>query len=41
MSALLDEAEDIVNMAAPDVLSDFEEKNRKRRIFRRKKKKKK
>ena len=41
VEALLDEAEDIVNMAAPDVLSDFEKKNRKRRIFRRKKKKKK
>ena len=37
---LLDEAEDIINLAAPDILSDFEKKNRKRRIFRRKKKKK-
>ena len=39
VSALLDEAEDIVNLAAPGVLSDFEKKSRKRRIFRRKKKK--
>jgi hypothetical protein len=40
VSALLDEAEDIVNMAAPGVLSEFEKKSRKRRLFRRKKKKK-
>jgi phosphoglycolate phosphatase-like HAD superfamily hydrolase len=39
VDALLDEAEDIVNLAAPDILSEFEKKNRKRRIFRRKKKK--
>ena len=40
VSALLDEAEDIVNMAAPGVLSEFEKKNRKRGLFRRRKKKK-
>ena len=28
--AALDEAEDIVNLAAPDILSEFEKKNRKR-----------
>jgi hypothetical protein len=39
VSALLDQAEDIVNMAAPDVIADFEKKSRKRRLFRRRKKK--
>ena len=31
VDALLDEAEDIVNLAAPDILSEFEKKSRKRR----------
>ncbi len=39
VDALLDEAEDIVNLAAPDILSEFEKKSRKRRVFRRKQKK--
>ena len=39
VDALLDEAEDIINLAAPDILSEFEKKSRKRRIFGRKKKK--
>jgi hypothetical protein len=39
VAKLLDEAEDIVNMAAPDIISDFEKKNRRRGIFRRRKKK--
>lgn len=39
VAALLDEAEDIVNMAAPDIVSEFEKKGRrKRRLFRRKRK---
>jgi hypothetical protein len=38
VASVLDEAEDIVNMAAPDVLSEFEKKSRKKRLFRRKKK---
>jgi hypothetical protein len=40
VDALLDEAEDIVNLAAPDILSEFEKKSRKRRLFGRNKKKK-
>ena len=39
VAALLDEAESIVNLAAPDVLSEFEKKAKKKRRFRRKKKK--
>ena len=38
VAALLDAAEDIVNTAAPEVLSEFEKKSRKKRRFRRKKK---
>jgi hypothetical protein len=41
VSALLDAAEDIVNTAAPDVLSEFEKKSRKKRLFGRRKKNKK
>jgi len=37
VAALLDAAEDIVNTAAPDVMSEFEKKSRKKRRFRRKK----
>ena len=40
VAALLDEAEDIVNMAAPDVLSEFDKKGRKKRLFGRRKKNK-
>jgi hypothetical protein len=36
VAALLDEAEDIVNAAAPGVLSEFDKKERKKRRFRRK-----
>lgn len=39
VAALLDEAEDIVNSAAPDILADLDQRQSKRR-FRRKKKKK-
>jgi hypothetical protein len=38
VEALLDAAEDIVNTAAPDVLSEFDKKAKKKRRFRRKKK---
>jgi hypothetical protein len=38
VQALLDAAEDIVNTAAPDVVSEFETKAKKKRRFRRKKK---
>ena len=38
VAALLDEAEDIVNSAAPDILAEFDKK--KKKPFRRKKKKK-
>src|SRR5438477_525639 len=41
VDALLDAAEDIVNLAAPDILSEFDKKSRKRRIFGRNKKKRK
>ncbi len=33
VAALLDAAEDIVNSAAPDVLAEFEAKNRKHRLL--------
>ena len=36
VAALLDEAEDIVNTAAPDILADLEPKKRKKRRIRRK-----
>jgi len=39
IGALLNEAEDIVNSAAPDILAEFDAKGRKGR-FRRKKKRK-
>ena len=40
VAALLDEAEDIINSAAPDILADFESgKTKKKRGLRRKKKK--
>jgi hypothetical protein len=39
VGALLDEAEDIINSAAPGILAEFEAKDAKRR-FRRKKKRK-
>lgn len=38
VSALLDEAEDIVNMAAPDIISEFQKKGRKKRRFLRRRK---
>src|SRR5262249_52334151 len=38
VEALLDAAEGIVNTAAPDVLSDFDKKPKKKRRFRHKKK---
>jgi hypothetical protein len=41
VAALLNEAEDIVNAAAPDVLADFEKQQTKRGRFGRKKNKKK
>lgn len=39
VSALLDQAEEIVNTAAPDIIADFEKKSKKRKVFRRRKKK--
>jgi hypothetical protein len=39
VARVLDEAEDIINMAAPDAFAEFEKKGRKRRLFRRRKKK--
>jgi hypothetical protein len=41
VAALLNEAEDIVNAAAPDVLADFESQQQKRRFGRKKSKNKK
>jgi hypothetical protein len=40
IAALLDQAEEIVNTAAPDILSEFEKKQKKRRFGRKKKKRK-
>jgi hypothetical protein len=40
VAALLDEAEDIVNAAAPDILAEMERKQSKRRFGRKRKKKK-
>ena len=40
VAALLDQAEDIVNSAAPDILAEFDKKSKKRKVFRRNKKKK-
>jgi hypothetical protein len=40
VAALLDQAEDIVNSAAPDILAEFDKKGKKRRVFKRNKKKK-
>jgi hypothetical protein len=39
VAALLDQAEEIVNTAAPDVIAEFEKKSKKRKVFRRRKKK--
>ena len=39
VSALLDQAENIVNSAAPDILAEFEKKSNKRGMFRRNSKK--
>jgi hypothetical protein len=39
VAALLDAAEDIVNAAAPDILSDFDASKKKRRFGKRKKRK--
>jgi hypothetical protein len=39
VTALLDAAEDIVNAAAPDILSEFQAKQAKRRFSRRRKRK--
>jgi hypothetical protein len=39
VAALLDEAEDIVNAAAPDIIAEFDKKSRKGPFRRRKKKK--
>jgi hypothetical protein len=39
VAALLDEAEDIVNSVAPDIIAEFERKQAKKRPFRRRKKK--
>ena len=41
VAALLDEAENIVNSAAPDIMADFENGKPKRKFLRRNKKKKK
>jgi hypothetical protein len=41
VSALLDEAEDIVNSAAPDILAEFDGSSKKKRFGKRKKNKKK
>jgi hypothetical protein len=40
VAALLDQAEEIVNQAAPDVLAEFDRKQNRRGLFRRGKKKK-
>nr|MBA2325188.1 hypothetical protein [Actinomycetota bacterium] len=40
IAALLDEAEDIVNTAAPDIRGEFEKSKKKRRFGRKRKKKK-
>jgi len=39
VAALLDQAEDIVNSAAPDILAEFDSQGKKRRVFKRGKKK--
>jgi hypothetical protein len=39
VAELLDQAEDIINAAAPDILADFEKSSKKGRKLRRKKKK--
>lgn len=39
VAALLDQAEEIVNTAAPDILAEYEKKAKKRRVFKRGKKK--
>ena len=40
VAALLDQAEDIVNSAAPDLRAEFDKKSKKRKVFRRNKTKK-